>query len=54
MFSMWTYVTVAALIAGIAFAIGQFTDGHGTAFVVCASAAWAAYSENRRRRLMRR
>lgn len=53
MFSMWTYLAVAAVIAGIAFAIGQFTDGHGTAFVVCASAVWAAYCEHRRKRLMR-
>lgn len=49
MFSMWTYLAVAAVIAGAAFAIGQFTSGHGTVFVVCASAVWAAYSERRRR-----
>ena len=53
MFSTWTYFAVAALIAGIAVAIGQFTSGHGVAFVICASAIWAAYSERRRRQRSR-
>jgi hypothetical protein len=49
MFPIWIYLTVAALIAATAFAIGHFTSGSGVPFVVCASAVWAAYSERRRR-----
>ena len=49
MFSMWTYLTVAALIAAIAFGIGQFVSGLGVAFVVLASTIWTGYSVKRQK-----
>lgn len=47
MFSMWTYVSVAAVIALIAFAIGQFASGFGAAFALASSSIWLAYSVKR-------
>ncbi len=48
MFSIWTYLAVAAAIAVIAFVIGQFASGLGVACVFVTSTIWAAYSEKRR------
>lgn len=47
MFSMWTYICVAAAIAAIGFVLGQFASGLGVAFVVASSSIWAAYSVKR-------
>jgi hypothetical protein len=49
MFSTWIYLAVAAVIAAVAFGIGQFVPGLGVAFVVLASAIWNGYSVNRQK-----
>ncbi len=49
MFSMWTYSAVAAVIAVIAFGIGQVASGLCVAFVVVASTIWTGYSVKRQK-----
>ena len=53
MFPMWVYIAVAALIAAVAFVIGQFVPGLGVAFVALASTLWTAWSVRRHQRLGR-
>jgi hypothetical protein len=50
MFSMWTYVAMAALIAIAGFGAGQAFPGLGVPFVILASTIWTAYSVNAQRR----
>ena len=54
MFPMWVYAAVAALIAAIAFVIGQAVPGLGVAFVALASTLWTAYAVRRHQQLMKR
>ena len=41
---IWVYFAVAALIAGLAFTIGQFARGMGVPFVAITSTMWVALS----------
>lgn len=49
MFPMWTYLAVAAVIAVLAFAIGQIGPGLGVTFVALASTMWTAHAVHRGR-----
>jgi hypothetical protein len=53
MFPTWVYFVVAAVIALVAFAIGQFYPGMGAAFAGLTSTAWVAYSAYRQRELLK-
>jgi 4-hydroxybenzoate polyprenyltransferase len=46
-------VTVAAVIAFAAFAVGQLLPGAGVAVVIAGSTTWVAYSVGRQRRHQR-
>lgn len=50
MFPIWVYVVVAAVLALIAFGIGQVVPGLGIAFVGLSTTMWTAYVVDRGRR----
>ena len=54
MYPIWFYFVVAAVIALIAFAIGQIVPGLGVAFVALASTMWVAIEALCRRVWLRR
>ena len=43
-FPMWLYFAVAALIAGVGFAIGQISPGAGVPVVVLLTTFWTAFA----------
>lgn len=47
MFPVWIYLAVAAVIALIAFGIGQLVPGLGVGFVLLATTLWATYAARR-------
>lgn len=53
MLPMWVYIAVAALIAAMAFVIGQLVPGLGVAFVALASTLWTVWAVRRHQRLGR-
>ena len=51
MFPKWIYFVVAALIACVAFVVGQLFPGMGVPFVALISTTWVAYSVFLQRKL---
>jgi hypothetical protein len=50
---VWIYLVVAAVIAGLAFAIGQIVPGAGVPFALVASLISVAVAAHRKRRIGR-
>lgn len=47
MLPMWVYVAVAALIAAVAFGVGQVAPGMGVVVVAGATGLWTAWNAQR-------
>lgn len=54
MLPMWVYVAVAALIAALAFVVGQLVPGLGVPAVALGSTLWTAYAVRRQQRVAKR